>query len=430
MNKLEGKKICQNLPVQPGVYLFKSEPETILYVGKAINLKNRVKNYFCEKIVNKRILNLLDNTKKIEFIVTKTEIEALLLEAKLIKKYRPKYNVRLKDDKRYLCVGITNEQYPAVRLIRRPEKEASLLDWFGPFPTAQSIRQVLRLLRRVFPFRSCQKLPRSACLYYHLKLCPGMCLAKTPAYAQNIKNISLFLNGEISLLINELKTKMVASAKKLKFEQAEKFKNQIQMIEKLLLDFKRFPDEEKAAHQLKKLRQLLAYCQPDIPVIHRLEAFDIANLGRKIVVGAMVVFSEGEPERTSYRQFKLTGRFLGDSEAIKEILCRRLKHRKWSYPQLILVDGGKGQVTAAFSALEEAKLEKQIALIGLAKKEEKIVIPQIKHGRIFGWKIITGPREMITLQLLQFARDEAHRFAQRYYQHLYQKATLLSSEPK
>lgn len=429
MSKSKNLKLYQGLPDQSGVYLFKDKSKNVLYIGKALNLKKRVRNYFHEKSVNARITNLLKQTTKVGFITTNTEIESLLLEAKLVKQYRPKYNVRLKDDKRYLYVGISKQKYPAVRLIRQPEKELKLLDWFGPFPTSQSIREVVRLLRRIFPFCTCGKLPKS-CFYSHLNLCPGQNERLLSNYPQTIKSIRLFLNGQISPLVKDLRKKMEKSAENLEFEQAGCYKRQIQMIENLLLGFKRFPDEAKPRKQLQALRKLLVRWQGIEPgTIHRLEAFDVANLGKKLIVGAMVAFNEGEPEKANYRLFKLEKPFLGDPEALKEILSRRFNHPEWIYPQLILVDGGKGQVSAAFKALKVKGLAKQIALIGLAKKQETIVIPRIKEGEVYGWKLLSYSVGSKVLQLLQYARDEAHRFAQRYYHTLYRKTTL-PSEPK
>lgn len=430
MKKSKPKKIYEHLPFKPGVYLFKDKSGNVLYIGKAINLKKRVKNYYSENKVNIRTENLLNQTIKADFITTNTEIESLLLEARLIKQYRPKYNVRLKDDKRYLYVGITKQKYPAVRLIRQPEKELKLLDWFGPFPTSQSIREVLRLLRRIFPFCTCGKMPKS-CFYSHLNLCPGKDENQLKDYQQTIKSIRLFLAGQISPLIKDLKKKMEKSAKNLEFEEAATYKRQIQMIENLMLGFKRFPEGEKPKKQLKSLRRLLVRWQGIDPVvIHRLEAFDVANLGRKIIVGAMAVFNEGEPEKVSYRQFRLKKPFLGDPEALKEILLRRFNHPEWIYPQLILVDGGKGQVRAVFQALKKRGMAKQIALLGLAKKQEIIVVPRVQKGKISGWKRLSYAAGSGVLQLLQYARDEAHRFSQRYYHTLYRKTTLVSSGPK
>lgn len=421
----------KKIPAKPGVYIFKNKDNNVLYVGKAINLKKRVNNYFKKNIQEERINNLLKNTKKIDFILVNSEIEALLLEAKLIKEYQPPFNVRLKDDKRYLYAGISKEKFPRVFLLRAPEKTSSLLYWFGPFPSAQSIKEILRLLRRIFPFRSCQRLPKKACLYFHLNLCPGVCEEKiSPSqYQKTIKKIKFFLEGNIAGLLEKLNLEMKQLAAKCQFEEAEIKKRQILMIKNLLGKFRQFPEEEKTKRQLEWLRKILIkYQKIDPLVIHRLEAYDVANLGKDVVVGAMAVFVQGEPETSSYRQFKIKTKSGGDAGALKEILRRRLKHQEWLYPQVILVDGGKAQVSSVFQVLAENQLEKQIALIGLAKKEEKLVIPQAAKGKIFRWQSLKEEKNKEGLSLLQYARDEAHRFAQRYYKKLHQKITFSSGQ--
>lgn len=417
-------KVYKNLPNKPGVYIFKDKSGNVLYVGKAINLKNRVKNYFRENQENVRIANLLKKIAKIDFVKTASEFESLFLEARLIKQYQPKYNVQLKDDKRYLYVGLTNEKYPKVCFVRQPELE-KLSVWYGPFPTARAIRDTLRLIRRIFPFRSCKKLPKSTCLFYQLKLCPGMCVQKVPAYRQTIKSLKLLLSGQNEKLMIDLQKKMMQAASKLEYEEAALLKKQIQMMENLWQNYKRLPEGEVVQKKLESLRRLLTAKQGFEPfLIQRLEAYDVANLGQKIVVGAMVVFLEGEPGNKAYRQFKIRGSFEGDPEALKEVLLRRLNHPEWIYPQVILVDGGKGQVSAAFKALKEKNLSGQIGLVGLAKREETIIIPKIQKGKIISWSLINFDAHELGLQLLQQARDEAHRFAQRYYKKLHRRVTF------
>lgn len=421
----------KNLPPKPGVYLFKDETGKILYIGKALNLKSRVKNQFQQKTPDKRIASLINKTKKVDYIKTGSEIESLLLEARLIKEYRPFFNVRLKDDKRYLYVGITKEEFPTVCLIRQPENQIGLLAWYGPFPSAYSLKEILRLLRRIFPYRSCKKIPKTPCLYYHLKLCPGMCVEPVEDYNQTISNIKAFLDGKISFLVSDLEKNMKRSAEDLQFEKAAGYKRQIQMIENLLRRFKRHPEEEKIQKQLESLRRLLVRWQGIDPVIiHRLEAFDVANLERKIVAGAMAVFIEGEPDNSLYRQFKIKKKVGGDPQALKEVLERRFKHPEWIFPQVILIDGGKTQVGAGFEVLKKYDMVDQIAVLGLVKKKETIVTPKIKKEKIAGWKLLSLSSRSPALLLLKHARDEAHRFAQRYYKKLYRKVTLASSGPK
>lgn len=418
--------IYQGLPSKPGVYLFKGTKGQVLYIGKAINLKKRVKNYFQGKTPDLRLKLLVGQVKKIDYQEVASEIEALLLEARLIKEYRPKYNVRLKDDKRYLYVGITKDEYPRIWPIRQPEKTPDLLDWFGPFPSAGSLREILRLIRRIFPYHSCKDL-KSHRFYYHLGLCPGFETQSAAEYRQTIQKIRLFLSGQIFSLIKDLTKQMTAAAKDLRFEEAQLAKRQIEMIQNLLGRYKKLPEEEKTSRQLAQLREILVRYQALDPVIiHRLEAYDVANLGGKIVVGSMAVFLEGEPETSLYRQFKIPASGIDDPGNLKNILQRRLAHQEWLYPQVILVDGGKGQVSAAFEALKEKKLEGEIGLLGLAKKRETIIIPRISQKQIVGWKSLRYSSSSPVLQLLQQARDEAHRFAQRYYHRVYKKGFIPS----
>lgn len=427
------KNQIKNLPEATGIYIFRDKNENVLYIGKAINIKKRVKNYFEKNFKEERIINLLKEAEKIDFIILNSELEALLLEARLIKQYQPKYNVRLKDDKRYLYAGISKEIYPRVFVLRLPEKSTNLEEWFGPFPSAESIREILRLLRRIFPFRSCRKIPKTVCLYYHLNLCPGMCQypVDSSEYQKNIQKLKIFLKGEVSFLIKKLKKEMHQEAKKQNFEKALVKKKQITMIQNMILKYKKFTDEEEKGKSLDWLRKILAKYQNFEPlIIHRLEAYDVANLGKDIIVGSMVVFINGEPDFSEYRRFKIKEKQKGDPQFLGEVIKRRFKHQEWLFPQLILVDGGKSQTSSVFKILKEKDLVKKIGLIGLVKEEEKLIIPIFDKPKtkILKWKIIKffpGKKEFFIL--LQ-ARDEAHRFAQNYYKELHRKKVFSGRE--
>lgn len=422
---MKKSKIYQSLPKSPGVYLFKDNIRNVLYVGKAINLYNRVKNHFEDKNDDLRHRNLISLVNKVDFQTVSGEFEALLLEARLIKQYKPKFNILLKDDKRYLYVGITKDQYQQIKLVRQPEKETNLSDWYGPFPSSYSLKEVLRFIRRIFPYRSCENLPKKPCLYSYIKLCPAPCVNPVVSYAQTIPKIKMLLNGEIKSLITLLTKEMAQAAKSTNFEEAEVFKRQILMVQNLLTRRSRSADEERTEKQLTQLKDLFIRHQGFDPyLIHRLEAYDIANLGREIIVGSMVAFTEGEADSSQYRQFKILHQDQDDFEALKQVLLRRLCHQEWVYPQVILVDGGKGQVSALFEALKEKGLVGKIGLLGLAKELETIIIPKIRQNKISGWKSLNLSPNSPALQLLQHARDESHRFAQRYYKKLHQKKTL------
>lgn len=425
MPHMENTKPYQNLPTVSGVYLFKDEAGQVLYIGKAINLKNRVKSYFTKGKQEAKTKILVGQVRKIDYHKVGSELEALLLEARLIKQYRPKYNIRLKDDKRYLYVGITKDEYPRVIFLRRPESEIQLLDWFGPFPSAASLRETLRLIRRIFPYCSCQE-RKTPCLYYHLGVCPGVGIQPKKEYHKTIDKIRLFLNGQIGFLVNLLTKQMKQAAANLKFEEAQQAKRQIKMIQNLLGRYKKLPDEERQVRSLAQLRELVVrYQKLDPLIIHRLEAYDVSNLGEKIIVGSMVVFIEGEPDHGLYRQFRIREKKQDDTAGIKNILQRRLEHREWLYPQLILVDGGRGQISVAFEALKAKGLSGEVGLLGLVKEKEVIIIPRIHQNEIAGWRCLSYSPTSLVLQLLQQARDEAHRFAQRYYKKLHRKTIFV-----
>lgn len=415
---IKDKKILLSLPSLPGIYFFKDSNGKVLYIGKAVNLKNRIRNYFSGR-VSERIAEMIRKASSLGFEITETEIESLLLEAKLIKAYQPKYNVSLKDSSRYLYVGITKEKYPRVVFLRQPELENNLKAWYGPFPSSGGLKQIMRLVRRIFPYRTCQTSPKKYCLFRHLKLC--QCHLPPEIYRETIRDLRLFLEGKIERLIEDLNERMKEAASELNFEEAQKYKHQIEMVKELLLSYQSSPSDEKIARQLADLRRLLVNYQKIDPVfIHRLEGYDVSSLGEALTVGSMVVFINGEPDPRQYRQFRLHIS-MNDPAAIGEILSRRFRHQDWLYPQVILIDGGKNQITAAFSVMKSFGLIGHCAVLGLAKKKETIVLPVIQKDEILFWKMIDYPKSSVLLQLLQFVRDEAHRFSQRYYKSLYRR---------
>lgn len=441
MTELEIK--LKNLPRQPGVYLFKNPKNQVLYIGKALSLKDRIKSYFSQTPTDPKTKILVSQIADLDYQIVPSEFEALLLEANLIKKYRPKYNLRLKDDKRYLYIGIAKSPY-RVFPTRRPELEKNLFDWFGPFPSAGSVNRVLKIFRRVLPYCSCRKPSRRQCLYFHLNLCPGIENLSSEEYRQDINKIRRILGGKTSLLLKSLEKKMKEAAKKLEFEKAQKLKNQVQALQYVTQGWRTIPkDDLEPSIALIKLKRLLIRHQGIDPItINKIEGYDVSNLGRNIIVGSMAAFTNGHPEKSLYRKFKINldpktkdswshwevfqhkkTTVSSDPVSIHQIVRRRLNHPEWLYPQLILVDGGKAQVSAAFKAIKEKGLVNQICLLGLAKKKETIIIPRIKKGEIANWKLLNYSPRSSALQLLQQVRDESHRFAQRYYKHLHLKKT-------
>lgn len=463
------KTKLKQLPKKPGVYIFRNSKGRIIYIGKALSLKDRVGSYFRQKHKDQKTIELVNNIANFEFNIVNSEFEALLLEARLIKQHLPKYNLALKDGKSYLYIVIAKQFPNRVSLARWTELNQNLLDWYGPFPTAGDARRILKIVRRIFPFRSCKRLPRSTCLYEHLKLCPAPC-AITPSpkplfnspleerenimpvfnnkssvppflkpacrqgrggikggfleddYKKTILRIRKLLSGKtnpLKQLIKSFATEMRSAAKDLDFEKAQSIKAQIDSLTSLTAGWRSVPiEKQEFSSAIQELRKILVKCQGYDPMtINKIEGFDVSNLGDEIIVGSMVAFINGERDNSLYRKFNLKFNQLeqDDPEGIKNLVSRRLNHQEWIYPQLILVDGGKTQVGAAFAAIKEKGLTGQISLLGLAKEEEVIVIPRIEKEKIIDWKMLHLSRHDKILQLLQSVRDESHRFAKKYY---------------
>lgn len=418
----------KNLPQKPGVYLFRNSKGKIIYIGKALSLKHRVASYFQNKQKDPKTQELVDKISKLDFFVVNSEFEALLLEAKLIKQHRPKYNSSLKDDKSYLYLAISKDKPERIFLAKKVELKSNISDWYGPFTTSSDARQILKILRKILPFRSCKILPKKYCLYYHLKLCPAPCLPLPNHYSEITRKVRLILSGKTSSLITSLEKQMKKAAKTLNYEEAQVFKKEALSLKTLTSGWQNVPKEKqetsKTFYELRKL--LTKYQGSDPTTLNRIEGYDVSNLGKDIIVGSMVAFVNSESDKSQYRKFNLKYNLAGqdDPEGIKQIIFRRLNHPEWVYPQLILIDGGKTQLSAAFKAIKERNLEKHIALLGITKEEELIIIPKIANQKIIAWKTLRLSRNSPILQFLQAVRDESHRFAQKYYHELHLKTSL------
>lgn len=436
IEKLKTK--LNSLPKKPGVYIFRNPAGKIIYLGKALSLRPRVKSYFQQKHQDFKNQELIKNIADLEFIIVNSEFEALLLEARLIKQHEPKYNIIQKDNKSYLYIVISKDFPNRVFTARGTELGQSLDAWYGPFPSSTDTRRILKFIRRIFPFRSCKTLPKKACLYKDLNLCPGVCEerdnrmivnSEQSQYHKTIKQIRQILSGKIKTLINSLEKEIKAAARNLKYEDAQKIKEQINSLNYLTSGWQNVPSEKQdTLKAIGELRQLLIKYQGLDPLaLNKIEGYDVSNLGKEVIVGAMVAFSGSEPDKSQYRKFNLKYNLSGpdDPEGIGQIVRRRLNHSEWVYPQLILIDGGKTQVSAAFSAIKEAGQAGKISLLGLTKEFETIIVPKTRNEKITGWQSLRLSRRSPGLQLLQAVRDEAHRFARKYYQFLHLKRSLV-----
>lgn len=439
----------KQIPHHPGVYLFQNSRGRVIYVGKAIDLRNRVSSYFQKsaKLLPRTKL-LVDNITGFEVIKVESEIEALILEANLIKKHRPYYNVRLKDDKDFLYIKITKEQYPSVQLARTKDLPGAK-KYFGPFPDSRAARTTYKLLRKIFPYRTCTPGVGKACFYYHIGLCLGPCLGviSPQDYSRMIRRLIYFLEGKKEQVVRELTYEMNNAARKLEFERAGALKRQIDSIVYVTTQttlISRYMENPNLIDDLKDqaLSELAEAVGLSGRHLTRIEAYDNSNIQGTHAVSSMVVFTRGEPDKSQYRRFKIrTVKGVDDYKMMKEVLTRRFKKlalppklassrldRKFmdvnadlsfeAVPDLIIVDGGRGQLSVASQVLTELNLA--LPVIGLAKRLEEIYLP----GNPVPLRL---SKNSPALKIVQYLRDEAHRFAINYHRKLRNKALIPTS---
>jgi len=519
-------KLTDIFPELPGVYIMRDKDNNVLYVGKAKVLQNRLRSYLNQE--NPRIRDMVSYVDQVDYIITSSEMEALILENNLIKQYKPPYNVRLRDDKTYPYILVTRERYPTLTVTRRMEEEG---EYFGPYTSTQALRAVIHVIRRRFKIRSCKGDPsrfRNACLNYHIGLCSAPCINDSESfrrqYLESVKEAVRVLNGDSKEIIDSLKEEMFQMAAEMNFEKAALLRDQIWALEKvtekqyavsgrridadifalfsvkskytvvvlfvrrgiligledfdiespgeedilgafvtafyrngnpapsLILvnqeikdkqlieewltsrsqkrveikypkrgDLKKLLDiAEKNAMErfsqkvvniddpLKSLQEILGLSK--VPEV--IEGYDISNIRGKTAVGSMVVFRNGLPDKSSYRKFRIkTVEGPNDYAMLQEVIWRRLDNEDWGLPDLMLIDGGLGQVGAVKEVLNSKGLD--IPVIGLAKREEVIWFPEGNNLRL--------SRRSQALKLLQKIRDEAHRFAVKYHHQLREK---------
>ncbi len=507
------------LPHNPGCYLFTDDQGKVIYVGKARDLKKRVSNYFQKQDHGPRTKALVFASKGLEFIVTNTEVEALLLENTLIKKHQPRYNIKLKDSSRYACIELTEERFPCIRVSRKASGKGSI---FGPFTSARERTFVYQLLRKTFGLRTCKRMPKRACLRYHLGHCTGPCLGKISEadYLARVKKAAFALGGRSGELIESLQREMAELSDRQEFERAMELRDEIaalqhlrerQQVEKsrkydqdvisyqkegssiFLMLFKVYrgtlegkedfvfaqsdnfleeflvqyyseaePPEEliieesldeslvdflshlkgKKVHvtvpRKGEKKELLELARKNVDIgffgdrmkvqalaealhlpkaPHVIECFDISHLAGTFSVGSMVQFRGGRPDKSNYRRFKIKSvQGIDDFASIAEIVRRRysrLKEEALDMPDLILIDGGKGQLSSALAVLRDLRLK--IPIISLAKGDEEIYLPGLDGP------LLIKKNEKASL-FVQEIRDEAHRFAIAYNRLLRKKA--------
>jgi excinuclease ABC subunit C len=423
------KDVLSLIPDVPGVYLFFDEKRKNIYIGKAKSLKNRIRSYFNRNLYPKTD-HLIQKTRYLSFIKVLSELEAIFLEAKLIKKYKPYYNVASKDDKSPLYIFITNEKYPRLIFSRKNAYKEKYIYIFGPFLNSKKVKSVIYILRKIIPYST--HLPsQKKCIYSQMGLC-NPCPSEIEyakdlitkntmikSYYRNINNLKIFLNGDFHILENIYKKSMKYYSNNQRYEIAQNYKNKLELLSELVtpsndpdlytkdpyLETKRIKQELSIFNEILKNHNIRT-------VVSRIECFDISHLHGTSAAGSMVTFIDGYKENKYYRHFRLKKSLNNDIKSLNEIGTRRINHfSDWGKPDLIIVDGGKAQVNdfnKIFSTYD-------IPVVGISKRFEKLVIPNIdgvtKEIRLTGG----------ALNMVSRIRDEAHRFALRYHHKIVEK---------
>jgi excinuclease ABC subunit C len=418
------------LPDSPGVYIYKNAQNKVIYVGKAKNLKKRVSSYFTKNALDAKTLRLVNDIVSVDHIVVNSEVEAFLLEATLIKKYKPQYNIQFLDDKFYPYIKIGKDPIPYVTITRKMLDDKA--EYFGPYTSSGDVKIILKLLRRIFPYQSVKNHQKRTCLFYHLKRCPCIPVhpEKADDYKKDIAKIKQFLNGKQQTLTRELKKEMEEFSKNEEFEKAADAQRKLAAIEQITsenyspFEYAEKPDlyYERILNEVKSLVSILHEHDPRVTKLERIECYDISNIQGKQAVGSMVVLLNGDVAKSEYRRFKIRSKSTPDDFfMMNEMLTRRLRN-DWPLPDLFVIDGGKGQVSAAMGALNSTGID--IPLIGLAKREEIIVLPVPMYGNKYEFEEIKLPKSTPGINMLRRIRDEAHRFAITYHRLLRKKAFI------
>jgi excinuclease ABC subunit C len=434
MNEVLRAKL-QDLPKNPGVYFHKDTTGEIIYVGKAAVLRNRVRQYFQKsRTRDPKTEALVSEIVDTDWMVVDSEIEALFLEAEMIRRYMPRYNILLRDDKALSYIRIDyDSDYPTVTTTRRPLDDGAR--YYGPYFSTYAVRQALKMLRRVFPFATRRIAgQKRATLHYHLGLDPGLEDGRTslPDYRANLRKLMRVIEGKRSSVEKELERDMRRAARAQNFEEAAKLRNQLTHLQSLtrqvIFSDKEFLDISKD-HALSELVNVLSIDKYP----RRIEGYDISHMSGTDVVASMVVFTNGVSDKGQYRKFKTKINHNNDFYNMHETLTRRFSERnikKWTMPNLVLIDGGKGQLDAAIRARDEQG-HQAVPFIGLAKREEQIVIAKGRSGITLNTEalhalggytsesddfiLVNLPHSTNLVKLLQRIRDESHRFAVSYH---------------
>lgn len=411
----------KTLPAAPGVYFHKATNGEVIYVGKAAVLKNRVRQYFHKTQKDPKTEALVKEIADTDWIVVDTEMDALFLESEMIKRYMPKWNILLRDDKTVSYVRINmRSEVPYVSFTRTPQDDKAV--YIGPFYGKTAVAKALRILRRVFPYYD-KPYDGKKTLNTDLGLTPGIEVGRMSAqeYKKNLRKLRLYLEGGRHKLISEIEKQMQQAAKEERFEEAAELRKQLfglrELQKKIVFSDKEFLDIS-SDQALVDLQKLLGLADPP----RRIEGYDISHQSGTNVVGSMVVFTNGVSDRSEYRKFKLRNQRNDDTANLREVIERRLKHQEWDFPNLVILDGGLMQV----NAVRDLLWNKNIAVIGRDKSGDhtrnaavRIIIPKIGENQ----EVMLSPDSHVA-KLIARIDDEAHRFAITYHTLLKRKSML------
>lgn len=414
---LEAK--LKELPTSPGVYFHKDAKGEIIYVGKAANLKNRVRHYFQKsRARDPKTDALVNEIVDTDWTVLETELDALFIEAEMIRRYMPRYNILLRDDKSFTYVRIDiKSDHPTITYTRRPLDDGA--EYFGPYVSKVGIATALKYLRKVFPYstHAATNIPKRACLQAQLGICPGLeaGLTSLEDYRRNLRQLMTYLRGSRKKLITDIEKDMNRAAKEQKFELAVTYRNKLRGLKNLekqvIFGDREIQDIGKDVGLMRLAEELKLEKPP-----RRIEGFDISHMSGTDNVASMVVFVGGVPDKSQYRKFKMRLPGNNDFGHMTEAITRRLSEKnikQWGLPDLFLIDGGKGQVHAAYDAMRA--LNQNVPMIGLAKRYEEIIIPIVEDDKVIDFTVTVLRHSDEGLKLLMRVRDESHRFAVSYH---------------
>jgi excinuclease ABC subunit C len=422
----------KTFPAAPGIYLMKDAVGKVIYIGKAKSLRHRAASYFLKAAAEEqRTAELVKHIADIDFVQTDSEVDAMLMEARLVKDTQPLFNHDLKDDKSFPYLQIrVREEFPRVEFTRSPRRKGVKL--YGPFTSARSLRMAVQVMQRLFQFRTCQLDIRSddnrwrwfrPCLLYNIRQCTAPCNFRVTRddYRRQIRKLLMVLEGKKDKLIRAMEKQMKAAATEKKYELAARLRDEIDALRKLEMRGEVDKDVQPHVFQIdpKKGMRGLAKILGFSKVPRTIEGVDIAHLAGEDTVASLVSFIDGLPFKPGYRRFKIRSvEGVDDFASVREVVARRFRRlhdEESTFPDILMIDGGKGQLNAALQAFQLLSIEPPV-LISLAKQEEEIFRPGESEP-------IRLSRHSAALRLLQYVRDEAHRFAQHYH-HLLRRKKL------